>query len=130
MNIFLEILFIIAFLILYFVVIIILKPLQYHQKRKNSTATLKITFLIYLFILLIFIYRFIFHHGRSKFNLQDPDDPRAMLHFGLVLVSFFIPNLGIIIRRRIKERTIYNIAMSTINIVITLYLIFLITKVV
>jgi hypothetical protein len=115
---------------LFIIVIAILKPLQYHQKRKNSTAGLKITYLIYLAIVLIFTYRFIFHQGHSKFNLQDPDDPRAILHFSLVLIGFFIPNLGILLRRKIKERTIYNIAMSIVNVIITLYLLFLILKVV
>jgi hypothetical protein len=129
MNSFLKILFITAFILLYFIVIIILKPFQFHVKRKYSTATFKITFLIYLIIFLLFTYLFIFYNGSSIFYLEDPDDPRAMLHFGMLILSFFIPNTGILIRRQIKKRTIFNNAMSIINIVFIFYLLFLIKKI-
>jgi hypothetical protein len=130
MNPFLKILFISSFLVLYFIVIIILKPFQFHLKRKYSTATLKITFLVYFAIFLIFTYFFIFYNGTAIFYLEDPDDPRAMLHFGMLLLSFFIPNTGILIRRNIKNRTIYNSVMSGINILFIFYLLFLIRMVI
>lgn len=124
MTSFLKILFIASFFMLYIIVIIILKPFQFHTKRKNSTAFLKISFLIYLALFLSFTYLFIFAKGSSQFSLKDPDDPRAVLQFSLLLLAFFIPNTGILIRRKIKKRTIYNSVMSIINIIFILYLLF------
>jgi hypothetical protein len=128
MTSFLRFIFIAAFLFMYFVAIILLKPMRFHIKRKYSTIFLKVTYLIYLATFLIFTYLFLFYNGSSLFYLEDPDNPRAFFHFTLLLLSFFIPNTGILIRRSIKKRTIYNVAVGIVNIIFGIYLLILIEK--
>ena len=48
MNFLLHFIFITAFLLVYVVAIIILKPFRKHRKRPVSTITLKISYLVYL----------------------------------------------------------------------------------
>jgi hypothetical protein len=127
MNTFIRLIFIAAFLLLYMVAIIILKPLRQHVKRKYSTIALKFSYLIYLSIFLIFTYLFMFYNGgAASIYLEDPDDPRAMVHFSILLLAFIIPNTGILIRRKIKWRKEFNIIMSFINIIFAVYLLKLI----
>jgi len=128
MNSFIKFLFISFFLFIFFLATILLKPLNLHTKRVYSTASLKITYLLYLASFLTFTYLFLFYNGSALFYLEDPDDPRAMLHFSLLLIAFFIPNTGILIRRKIKKRTIFNVVMTFINLIFAIYLWFLIEK--
>lgn len=121
MNSFVRLVFIAAFLFLYLVAIIILKPMRYHVKRKYSTMALKFSYLIYLAIFLIFTYLFIFFNDIGS-AMEDPNNSKAMFQFSLLLLSFLIPNTGILIRRRIKWRKQFNIIMSFINIIFGIYL--------
>jgi hypothetical protein len=128
MNSFIKFLFISFFLFIFFLATILLKPMNLHIKRTYSTLSLKVTYLLYLASFLFFTYLFLFFNGRALFYLEDPDDPRAMLHFSLLLLAFFIPNTGILIRRKIKKRTIFNVIMSIVNLIFGTYLWFLIDK--
>ena len=125
---FLKVMFIAAFLFIFCVAAILLKPLSFHVKRKYSTASLKFTYLAYLVIILVFTFMFMFYNGSSVFYLEDTEDPRAAMHFSLMLTALLIPNAGILIRRKIKRRTGYNIAFTIINIGFGLYFLFLIKK--
>jgi hypothetical protein len=116
MNSFIRLVFIAAFLLLYLIAIIILKPMRYHVKRKYSTMAMKFSYLVYLAFFLIFTYLFMFYKGGSLY-LEDPDDPRAIIHFSILLLAFIIPNTGILIRRKIKWRKEFNIIMSFVNLV-------------
>jgi len=123
MNSFIRLVFIAAFLLLYLIAIIILKPMRFHVKWKYSTIALKFSYLIYLAIFLIFTYLFMFYNGGSaSIYLEDPEDPRAMLHFSILLLAFIIPNTGILIRRKIRWRKEFNIIMSIINLIFGYYL--------
>jgi len=123
MNTFIRLVFIAAFLLLYLVAIIILKPMRFHVKRKYSTISLKFTYLIYLAIFLIFTYLFMFYNGgNASIYLEGRDNPKAILHFSLLLLSFMIPNTGILIRRKIKWRKEFNIIMSFVNLIFGYFL--------
>ena len=121
MNSFIRLVFIAAFLLLYLIAIIILKPMRFHVKRKYSTIALKFSYLIYLAIFLIFSYLFMIVKGSSAY-LDDPDNPRTMLHFAILLLAFIIPNTGILIRRKIKWRQEFNVIMTCVNLVFGYYI--------
>jgi hypothetical protein len=123
MNYFIRLVFIAAFLLLYLIAIIILKPLRQHVKRKYSTIALKFSYLLYLAIFLIFTYLFMFYNGgAASIYLEDPDNPKAIVHFSFLLLAFIIPNTGILIRRKIKWRKEFNIIMSFVNFIFGYYL--------
>ena len=122
----LKLLFIAAFFFIFFVAVVMLKPMSFHAKRRFSTAMLKFSYLSYLAILLIFVYVFMFYGGDTFFNITHPENSINTTHFSMMMVSFFIPNLGIFIRRRVKMRSAYNSTMSTLNIGFMVYLWFLI----
>jgi hypothetical protein len=121
MDSFIRLVFIASFLLLYLIAIIILKPARYHVKRKYSTMALKFSYLIYLAFFLIFTYLFMFYQGGTPY-LENPDDPRAIFHFSILLLAFIIPNTGILIRRKIKWRTEFNIIMSCVNLIFGFFL--------
>ena len=108
--------------------VVLVKPLNYHAKRRYSTAYLKFTYLAYLAIFLIFTFLFIFNNAKSAFYIENPDDSRGVMYFTLILLSFFVPNVAILLRRRIKRRVEYNIGFGTLNLVFSVYLWFLIEK--
>ncbi len=123
MNSFIRLIFISAFLLLFLIAIIILKPLRKHEKRKYSTIWLKLTYLLYLAFFLIFMYLFMFYNGgATAIYFEDPQDPRAVLHFSILLMAFIVPNTGILIRRKIKWRKEFNIIMSFVNLAFAFYL--------
>jgi hypothetical protein len=110
---------------LYAVTIIILKPFRSHKRRLKSTISLKISYLLFLASFLLFTYLLLF--GRKEIN--GPDQPYETLfniHFLFFLSSTIIPNLGIMIRRRIrKSRIEFNIFFTIINMLYFIYLTFL-----
>ncbi len=126
MNSVLRFVFIAAFLFIYLVAVILLKPTRFHVKRKYSTMSLKISYLLYLAIFLIFSYLFMFFNNIGIRYFEDPDNPKTLAHFIILLLAFLIPNIGILIRRKIKKRTGYNVIMSFVNLVLGTYLWFLI----
>jgi len=113
----LHIILFIVFLLTFIMAYNYLKPFRINRKRKYSTLSLKLSYLIYLIFLLLFVFLFLLF-GADKVEYRITDS----VFFG-VLILLFLPNIGILIRRKIKKiRTIYNYLFTTINIVATYYL--------
>ena len=121
-----KLLFLAAFFFIFFVAIVMLKPMSFHNQRKISTALLKFSYLSYLAIFLIFAYFFMFYGGNNFFNVSHSEESNNSVHFSLMVMAFFVPNLGIMIRRKVKMRSTFNSTMATINIGFMVYLWFLI----
>jgi len=126
----LHFIFIATFLFVYIIAIILLKPFRYHRKRKVSTAALKISYLVYLAIFLSFVYLVLFF-ADSEVNTEEMmDDGTSIIYYIIVLVSFFIPNIGIMIRRRFKNnRKSFNYLITAFNLMIVLALVFMMKQV-
>lgn len=123
-NIF-QFFFLIGYIVLYIVSIIILRPFRLHRKRKKSTIALKISYLIYLLFFLSFSYLLLFGN-KELYENEEPYNTLFNIHFLLFLTSAVIPNLGIMIRKRIKRNRVeYNVSFTLVNIIYIAYLIFL-----
>jgi len=113
---------------LYVVSIVILKPFRVHQKRPVSTISLKVSYLVYLLAFLLLAYLVLFY---SSVPAEDEENPAGknpfLLYYITVILAFFIPNLGIMLRRRFnKYRTNYNLIFTAINLFTALVLSFII----
>lgn len=107
------------FLFIYVLSFVIVKPFLLNHKRLISTLSLKITYLIYVFCLLVCTYLFMF------FGPKDIEHNLNELVFFSLLICFFIPNLGILFRRKFEAyRDVYNYAFSAINIIVSVFIIF------
>lgn len=117
--------FLIGYVILYVVTILILQPFRYHKRRLKSTVFLKVSYLLYLASFLAFTYLLLF--GRKDIaESEKPYDTLFNIHFLFFLTSTIVPNVGIMIRRRIrKSRVDYNILVSIINLIYFFYLVYL-----
>jgi hypothetical protein len=118
--------FLIGYIILFIVSIIILKPFRIHKRRKVSTMSIKISYLLFLALFLTFTYMLLF--GKKVISEGDqPYDSIFNFYFLIFLSATIVPNLGIMIRRRIKKnRMEYNILFTIVNLLYALYLLFLI----
>jgi len=126
----LHFIFIATFLFVYIIAIIILKPFRLHRKRKISTITLKLSYLVYLAFFLVFVYLVLFFADNEVNTEENMENGTAAIYYVIVLVSFFIPNIGIMIRRRFKKnRGIYNYLVSSLNLLIILALVFMMSQV-
>jgi len=126
----LHFIFIATFLFVYVIAIILLKPFRLHRKRKVSTVILKISYLVYLAFFLAFVYLVLFF-ADSKVNTEEiMDDGTSVIYYIIVLLSFFIPNIGIMIRRRFKKnRNPFNYLNAAFNLLIILALVFMMNQV-
>lgn len=117
--------FLIGYVILLVVTVIILKPLRYHKRRQKSTVFLKLSYLFYLISFLAFTYLLLF--GKKEYSASEqPFDTLFNIHFLFFLTSTIVPNVGIMIRRKIKKnRMEYNILVGVINLIYFSYLTFL-----
>jgi hypothetical protein len=120
-----ETFFLIGYCVLFIVTIIILKPFRYHKRRRKSTIFLKLSYLLYLISFLIFTYLLLF--GKKEVDQSEhPYDTLFNIHFLFFLTSTVIPNVGIMIRRKIKRKRIeYNILIAVVNLIYFFYLCFL-----
>ena len=100
----LHFIFIATFLFVYIIAIIILKPFRLHRKRKISTVSLKLSYLIYLAFFLAFVYLVLFFADNEVNTEESMENGTSTIYYIIVLVSFFIPNIGIMIRRRLILR--------------------------
>ncbi len=126
----LDFIFIATFLFVYIIAIIILKPFRLHRKRKISTISLKLSYLIYLAFFLIFVYLVLFFADNEVNTEENMENGTSAVYYIIVLVSFFIPNIGIMIRRRYKNNLgTYNYIVSGLNFLIILALVFLMNQV-
>jgi hypothetical protein len=108
---------IIAFCIIFIVAIVYLRPLRMHKKLKYSTLTLKVSYLVYLLFAMYVAYMFMFYRNKTLFtNMDTVTSSVVYLILGLLIIGYIIPNVGILIRRRVKNRESYNILLSFVNI--------------
>ena len=123
-NIF-QFFFLIGYILLYIISIIILRPFRIHKRRKKTTISLKVSYLLYFSIFLCFTYLLLF--GNKVLKEDDvPYDTIFNLHFLLFLTATVIPNLGIMVRKRIlKYRIEYNVFFTIINMAYFFYLLYL-----
>ncbi|MEZ5069844.1 MAG: hypothetical protein R2751_02465 [Bacteroidales bacterium] len=127
MNFLLHFIFIAAFLLIYIIAIIILKPFRLHRKRPVSTIMIKVSYLIYLACFMLMAYLILFFSANSE-PAEDVDEERifnAITVFSVL--AFFIPNIGIMIRRRIGNwRITYNYVTTALNLLIAVGLLWFI----
>ncbi len=127
LNFLLHLIFIATFVFLFVVSIIILRPFRIHQKRTVSTITLKVSYLIYLLTFLLLAYLVLFYSGTRTEEEEPLSKNPFLLYYIAVILAFFIPNLGIMFRRKItKFRKQYNVIFTGINIFTTMVLAFII----
>jgi len=89
-----------------------LKPHQLHKRRMVSTLILKITYLIYILVLLIVIYL-------SALVKGGLEEVFYGVEFFAFLVVLFVPTIGIFARKLgqfSKKREGYNYFFSVVNI--------------
>ena len=89
-----------------------LKPHQLHKRRKISTLSLKVSYLLYLLVLLIVIYMSTLFKGglENVFNGVE---------FFAFLLVIFVPTIGIFARTMeqfSKSRENYNYFFSIVNV--------------
>jgi len=127
MSFLLHFIFIAAFLLIYIIAIIILKPFRMHRKRPVSTIFIKASYLIYLACFMLMAYLILFFSATAE-PAEDVDEERILNTLTVFSVlAFFIPNIGIMIRRRIGSwRVAYNYLITALNILISIGLIWFI----
>ena len=121
-----RLLFMAAFALLVLLAFILLKPFRLHRKRPVSTFLLKFTYLIYLTAALTVTFIFLFNFGKSGSFFEDINNPRASMHFTILLITLVVPSVGLFIRRKFKKRDFYNITFVTINLLCLAYYVLLI----
>lgn len=123
-NIF-QVAFFIGYSLIFVVSVIILRPFRMHRKRKKSTISIKVSYILYLGVFLSFTYLLLF--GNKELNEDEvPYNTLFNVHFLLFLTSTIIPNLGIMIRKKInKKRISYNVIFTFINLIYFSYLLYL-----
>ena len=127
MTFLLHFIFIAAFLLIYIIAIIVLKPFRIHRKRPVSTIFIKASYLIYLACFLLMAYLILFFLPTAE-PAEEMDEERILNSLTVFsILAFFIPNIGIMIRRRIVSwRIAYNYLISGFNMAIALGLIWFI----
>ncbi|MDX2429719.1 MAG: hypothetical protein QNK35_02225 [Bacteroides sp.] len=127
MTFLLHFIFIAAFLLIYIIAIIILKPFRIHRKRPVSTIFIKASYLIYLACFLLMAYLILFFLPAAE-PAEEMDEEKILNSLTVFSVlAFFIPNIGIMIRRRVLTwRVTYNYLISGFNLVIAMGLVWFI----
>ena len=127
MNFLLHFIFIAAFLLIYIIAIIILKPFRIHRKRPVSTILIKASYLVYLACFLLMAYLILFFSSSAEPSEEVDEENILNMLTIFSIFAFFIPNIGIMIRRRITSwRVSYNYIVSALNILIALGMIWFI----
>ena len=108
-----HILSIVFIIIIFSIAYAYLKPHQLHKRRLVSTLFLKVSYLIYLFILLIIVYL-------SALVKGGLDQVFSGAEFIIFLIVLFVPTIGIFARKLgyfNKKREEYNYFFTAINLV-------------
>ena len=127
MNFLLHFIFIAAFLLIYIIAIIILKPFRIHRKRPVSTILIKASYLIYLACFLLMAYLILFFSSSAEPSEEVDEEKILNMLTVFSIFAFFIPNIGIMIRRRISSwRVSYNYIVTALNMLIALGMIWFI----
>mgnify|MGYP007118355823 CR=1 FL=1 len=93
-----------------------LKPHQLHKRRLLSTLALKVTYLLYLLVLLIIVYF-------SALVRDGLEQVFFGIEFFAFLLVLFAPNIGILARKLghfSKKRESYNWFFTLVNLLSTL----------
>ncbi len=123
LSFFLHAIFIATFSFLYVVTILILKPFRIHRKRPVSTVMYKLSYLVYLLVFIILAYLALFFSGGPDNFNEMAFDKRYTIYYVVIIIAFFLPNIAIMLRRKIKDlRVVYNYAFTIVNIIITIIL--------
>jgi len=88
-----------------------LKPHRLHKKRMLSTLLLKSTYLLYVFVLLLVVYRSVFHKGGLNEVFLE-------IEFFAFLLVLFAPTIGVFARKLgyfSKQRESYNYFFTVVN---------------
>jgi hypothetical protein len=88
-----------------------LKPHQLHKRRLVSTLFLKITYLVYLFVLLVIVYL-------SALVRGGLDQVFSGIEFFIFIMVLFVPTIGIFARKLgyfSKKREEYNYFFTAVN---------------
>lgn len=130
MNFLLHFIFITAFLLVYVIAIIILKPFRLHRKRPVSTITLKISYLLYLAAFMLLAYLVLFFSITSEPTEEATEEKILNVFTVFAILAFFIPNVGIMIRRSVKSwRVAYNYLFTGVNLLMAAGLIYYVTDI-
>jgi hypothetical protein len=89
-----------------------LKPHQLHKRRLVSTLLLKVTYLSYLFVLLVIVYL-------SALVKGGLDKVFSGIEFFIFILALFVPTIGIFARKLAyftKKREEYNYFFTVINL--------------
>lgn len=123
LNFFLHFIFIATFLFLIVVSFIILRPFRVHRTRTISTMSLKFSYLLYLIVFITLVYLILFFSDIPAENEVWADDWLMKICYTVIIISFFVPNIAIMFRRKVKKlRQAYNILFTGINAIITIAL--------
>ena len=125
-NFLLHFIFIVSFFLVFFVTVIIVRPLRKHKERPVSTILFKLSYLGYLLIFILLTYLVLFFSGgNDEGNTITSNIYR--IYYLVVGISFLVPNLSMMFRRKVKKlRSLYNVLFTAINILIILVLIYII----
>ena len=118
--------FLFGYVVLFVVSIIILRPFRVHKRRRRSTMALKMSYLLFLALFLIFTYMLLF--GQKVLDQDDqPYDSIFNIYFLIFLTATVVPNVGIMLRRRVKKNRVeFNVIFTIVNSLYAIYLLFLI----
>ncbi|NMC36827.1 MAG: hypothetical protein GYA41_00700 [Bacteroidales bacterium] len=108
-----HILGIVFIIIIFSIAYAYLKPHQLHKRRLVSTLLLKISYLTYLFILLIIVYL-------SALVKGGLDQVFSGAEFFIFIIVLFVPTIGIFARKLgyfNKKREEYNYFFTAVNLV-------------
>lgn len=124
-NFFLHFFFITTFTVLIVISFLILRPFRVHRTRMYSTIALKMSYLLYLIVFILLVYLVLFYSDIPASEEPWADQLVMKLSYAIILISFFVPNIAIMLRRKVKKfRHEYNIFFTIMNILISLALAF------
>lgn len=111
-----RVLVITGFSMIFMLAAVFLRPFRVNRKRKNSTYLLKFSYLAFLLVILSFFYYLLFMEIEIKEKINE-------FNYILIILSLFVPNTGILLRRNFKEyRVGYNYVFSAINMIVIILL--------
>lgn len=123
-NFLLHFIFISVFLILIVISMMVLKPFRIHHKRPYSTMSLKISYLMYLITFVILAFLILFYADIPDEASISSDDILMTMMYIVIILSFFIPNLAIMLRRKFKKiRRFYNVFFTVVNLLFVIAII-------
>ncbi|HHJ11377.1 MAG TPA: hypothetical protein ENK25_10885 [Bacteroidetes bacterium] len=110
-----RILLIAGFIILYFLAIVLLRPYLPHRKHRFSYLLLKVSYLTYLFFILVFFYFLAFYQN----NLDEYFNTARLI---LIFLSLFLPTIIMLVRKKIRhKRHLYNWVFSVFHFAIVVF---------